>query len=92
MIPKRLKTARLRANLTKEELGVLVGLTEASAYSQVSDYENGIVCPSYEMVCLFAGVLKVPDSYFYTLDDSFAEAVLELYEQYEAAKANEKLL
>ncbi|WP_145515763.1 helix-turn-helix domain-containing protein [Yersinia aleksiciae] len=84
MIPKRLKTARLKANLTQEKLGVLAGIDEATAYSRMSHYESGTHRPTFETVCAFARVLNVPESYFYTLDDSFAEALLELHENHEA--------
>ncbi|HFF6450588.1 TPA: transcriptional regulator, partial [Klebsiella pneumoniae] len=36
--------------------------------------------PSFELVCSFAKVLDVPECYFYTVDDEFAEAVLALYQ------------
>ncbi|AJJ17910.1 MULTISPECIES: helix-turn-helix domain-containing protein [Yersinia] len=82
MIPKRLKAARLRAQLTQERLGVLAGIEEATAYSRLSHYEHGTHKPTFELVCGFAHVLGVPECYFYTVDDEFAEKVLELYEQY----------
>lgn len=79
MLPIRLKTARLRANLTQEKLGVLAGIEEATARSRISQYESGIHRPTFEMMCAFAKVLKVPECYFYTVDDSFAEIILRLY-------------
>lgn len=79
MLPIRLKTARLRANLTQEKLGVLAGIEEATARSRISQYESGIHRPTFEMMCAFAKVLKVPECYFYTADDSFAEIILRLY-------------
>ncbi|MBA0169804.1 helix-turn-helix domain-containing protein [Pectobacterium versatile] len=79
MIPKRLKAARLRANLTQEKLGVLAGIEEATAYSRLSHYENGTHKPTFELACEFARVLNVPECYFYILDDEFAEDVLNLY-------------
>ncbi len=79
MIPKRLKEARLRAKLTQEKLGVLSGIEEATAYSRLSHYESGTHKPTFELVCEFARVLNVPECYFYTIDDDFAEAVLKLY-------------
>ncbi|HBR6978681.1 helix-turn-helix transcriptional regulator [Klebsiella aerogenes] len=82
MIPKRLKEARLRAKLTQEKLGVLAGIEEATAYSRLSHYENGTHKPTFELVCEFARVLNVPECYFYTVDDSFAEAILKLYFEY----------
>ncbi|GKW05273.1 transcriptional regulator [Pectobacterium carotovorum subsp. carotovorum] len=79
MIPERLKNARLRANLTQEQLGVLAGIGEETAYSRLSQYESGTHTPSFKTVCAFAHALNVPESYFYTVDDDFAEALLKLY-------------
>lgn len=79
MLPIRLKTARLRANLTQEKLGVLAGIEEATARSRISQYESGIHRPTFEMMCAFAKVLNVPECYFYTVDDSFAEIILKLH-------------
>lgn len=79
MLPERLKSARLRAGLTQEQLGVLAGIGEETAYSRLSQYERGTHKPSFKMVCSFAGVLNVPECYFYALDDGFAEAILKLY-------------
>ncbi|MCL6330394.1 MULTISPECIES: helix-turn-helix domain-containing protein [Pectobacterium] len=83
MLPIRLKTARLQANLTQEKLGVLAGIEEATARSRISQYESGIHRPTFEMMCAFAKVLNVPECYFYTVDDDFAAAVLILYAQLE---------
>ncbi|AFR05136.1 hypothetical protein PEC301653_26780 [Pectobacterium carotovorum subsp. carotovorum] len=80
MLPTRLKAARLRAKITQEKLGVLSGIEEATARSRVSQYESGTHRPTFEMMCSFARVLNVPESYFYTLDDEFAERILKLYE------------
>lgn len=84
MIPKRLKEARLRAKLTQEKLGVLAGIEEATAYSRLSHYENGTHKPTFDLACEFARVLNVPECYFYTVDDDFAEAVLDLYVRWES--------
>lgn len=84
MIPKRLKEARLRAKLTQEKLGVLAGIEEATAYSRLSHYENGTHKPTFDLVCEFARVLNIPECYFYTVDDDFAEAVLDLYVRWES--------
>ncbi|MEI2265906.1 helix-turn-helix domain-containing protein [Erwinia sp. CGal63] len=79
MIPARLKAARLRARLTQEKLGVLAGIEEETARSRVSQYEGGIHRPTFETMCAFARVLNVPECYFYTLDDEFAETVLAIW-------------
>ncbi|MDY4348052.1 helix-turn-helix domain-containing protein [Pectobacterium brasiliense] len=82
MLPIRLKTARLRANLTQEKLGVLAGIEEATARSRISQYESGIHRPTFEMMCAFAKVLNVPECYFYTVDDEFAEVILKSYKKW----------
>jgi len=79
MIPARLKAARLRARLTQEKLGVLAGIEEETARSRVSQYEGGIHRPTFETMCAFARVLNVPECYFYTIDDEFAEIVLAIW-------------
>lgn len=82
MIPKRLKEARHRAKLTQERLGVMAGIDESTARSRVSQYENGIYRPNFETCCAFAKILGVPECYFYTLDDDFAGALVELYSRH----------
>jgi len=79
MIPKRLKTARLAAKLSQEKLGVLAGIEESTARSRISQYESGVHRPTFEMMCAFAKVLNIPEGYFYTLDDQFAEKLLALF-------------
>ncbi|XBS71254.1 helix-turn-helix transcriptional regulator [Acerihabitans sp. KWT182] len=81
MIPKRLREARKRAKLTQEKLAVMAGIDESTARSRISQYENGIYRPNFETCCAFAKVLKVPECYFYTVDDNFASELLALYNQ-----------
>ena len=79
MIPHRLKSARTKARLTQEKLGVLAGIDESTARSRVSQYENGTYSPNFDTMCHFARVLNVPECYVYIIDDAFAEEVLVLY-------------
>lgn len=81
MITKRLKSARTRAGLTQEQLGVLAGIDESTARGRISSYETGAYRPVFETMCLFAKVLNVPECYFYIVDDQFAEEVLQLHLQ-----------
>lgn len=87
MIPYRLKSARNKAKLTQEKLGVLAGLDESTARSRVSQYESGTYSPNFDMVCQFARVLNVPECYFYIINDEFAEQVVALYETFKAPKS-----
>ncbi len=79
MISYRLKSARTKAKLTQEKLGVMAGIDESTARSRGSQYENGTYSPNFDTMCHFARVLNVPGGYFYIIDDEFAEKVLALY-------------
>lgn len=79
MVPARLRIARELANMSQEELAIAAGVSEETGYSRMSHYENGRHKPKFELVCRFAEVLNVPEGYFYTRDDCFAEAMLKLY-------------
>ncbi|HFI5337011.1 TPA: helix-turn-helix transcriptional regulator [Serratia liquefaciens] len=81
MVPQRLKSARQRAGLTQEKLGVLAGIDEATARSRISQYENGTYTPTFTTMCALARVLDVPECYFYILDDVFSEKVLRLHQE-----------
>ncbi|EKS6888769.1 helix-turn-helix transcriptional regulator [Enterobacter bugandensis] len=86
MVPKRLKEARIQAGLTQEKLGVLAGIEESTAYSRLSQYEKGTHRPTFEQVCAFAKVLNMPECYFYTREDQFAQVVLKAYLAYQQSK------
>lgn len=79
MVPKRLRIAREFADISQEALAVAVGVSEETGSSRISHYEHGRHRPKFELVCQLAKALNVPEGYFYTLDDSFAEAMLKLY-------------
>uniref|UniRef100_UPI0035C68B20 helix-turn-helix transcriptional regulator n=1 Tax=Serratia quinivorans TaxID=137545 RepID=UPI0035C68B20 len=81
MVPQRLKSARQRAGLTQEKLGVLAGIDEATARSRISQYESGTYTPTFSTMCALARVLDVPECYFYILDDVFSEKVLRLHQE-----------
>lgn len=81
MIPKRLKTARARAELTQEELGILARIDQESAKIRVCQYESGTHRPNFETICRFSKILKVPENYFYTLNDGFAEELILIYNE-----------
>lgn len=80
MVPKRLRIARELADMSQEELAIAAGISEETGYSRMSHYESGRHKPKFELVCRFAEVLNVPEGYFYTQDDSFADVMLKLYD------------
>lgn len=79
MIGKRLKLARINANLTQAELGRKAGIDEESASSRVSQYEKETHAPDFKLVCKLAAVLDVPEAYFYAVDDDLAELILKYH-------------
>jgi len=72
----RLRKTRKSAGLTQEELAVHTGIDELSASARMSQYENGVHVPKYEMALRLAEVLQVPVEYFYTSDENTAELLL----------------
>jgi len=90
MIGKRLKLARINADLTQAELGRRAGIDEESASSGVSQYEKETHAPDFKQVCRFAKVLDVPDAYFYAIDDDLATLILQ-YHRYKKSNSNSTL-
>lgn len=82
MIPKRLRIARELADMSQEDLAAAAGVSEETGSSRISHYEHGRHRPKFELVCQLARVLNVPEGYFYTVDDGFADEVLKLYKHY----------
>lgn len=88
MVYQRLKVAREAAGLTQEKLAELIGISGSSLNSRLSNYESGRNTPSFDIVVRIAQVLNYPESYFYTIDDDFAEAILRFYREQNNASLN----
>jgi transcriptional regulator with XRE-family HTH domain len=73
---ERLKSVRLSAGLSQEQLGVQAGIEEASASARMNRYEKGTRAAAVEIVRQIAHVLKVPVSYFFSENDDEAELLL----------------
>ncbi|MFZ5503780.1 MAG: helix-turn-helix domain-containing protein [Pseudomonadota bacterium] len=76
----RLRTARERASLPQDQLGVLIGLDEGCSSARISRYETGIHQPPFEVAEKLAEVLCVPTAYFYCADEQLAAVLLDLSE------------
>lgn len=74
-IPKRLKEARLAANISQKKLGIAAGMDEFSASARMNHYETGRHTPDYSTLKRIADVLKVSTAYFYAEDDYLAEFI-----------------
>ena len=80
LIGKRLREARVRANLPQDKLGVLIGLDEGSSSARISRYETGIHEPALATAQKLAEILNIPLCYLYCEDDEMAELILILHE------------
>jgi transcriptional regulator with XRE-family HTH domain len=89
-LSRRLRQARLRAELPQDRLGVLAGLEESSSSARMSRYESGIHEPPLAFVESIAKVLGISVSYFYCPDDRLSE-IIRIYSDLSESK-REKLL
>lgn len=71
----RLRSARLRAEIPQDRLGVMIGLDETTASARISRYETGVHAPPFEIVQSLGKVLSVPPAYFFCEDESLADLV-----------------
>lgn len=79
MIPKRLKDAREAAGISQEKLAQLTEIETVNNRSRISNYESGRYSPSFGFVRKVADLLGYPEAYFYTVDDDFADLILQLH-------------
>lgn len=76
---RRIKQARLAADLSQRELGIQAGLDPFVASTRINRYELGIHRADYLISQKLAEVLSVPVAYLYCDDDDLAEALLALH-------------
>lgn len=76
VVAKRLKEARLRAEISQKQLGIKAGIDEFSASARINQYERGKHTPDFATVERLAKVLKVPTPFFYARDNDLAEVIL----------------
>lgn len=74
----RLRSARERAGLAQDRLGVLIGLDESCSSARISRYETGVHQPPFEVAERLASVLNIPTAYLYCAQDAEAEVLIEL--------------
>lgn len=74
-LPKRLKEARLSANLSQKELGIAAGIDQFSASPRINQYETGKHSSDFLTVKNLASVLSVPTAFFYAEEDDLAEII-----------------
>lgn len=74
-LPKRLREARLAANLSQKELGITAGMDQFSASPRINQYETGKHSPDFLTLKNLAHVLSVPTAFFYAEEDDLAEMI-----------------
>lgn len=84
-LPKRLKKARLAANLSQKKLGIVAGIDEFSASARINQYETGKHTPDFLMLRKIASILSVPTAYFYAEEDELA-SFIELFNHLDTSK------
>lgn len=72
---KRLKEARLAANLSQKKLGIAAGMDQFSASARMNHYEIGRHTPDYSTLKRIATVLRLPVAYFYAESNELAELI-----------------
>jgi transcriptional regulator with XRE-family HTH domain len=86
VLPKRLKEARERKEVSQRGLGIRAGIHPDSASSRINQYEHGVHEPDYATLERLAAVLEVPTAYLYADDDLLAELILLLHAASESQK------
>jgi len=89
-LAKRIKEARLSADLSQEQLGIRIGLEPASASTRMNRYELGKRVPDFELVERLASELNLPAAYFYAVGDDEA-AMLRMFHRLDQEHRNNML-
>ena len=76
---RRLRSARERAGLAQDRLGVLIGLDESCSSARISRYETGVHEPPFDTAKRLAAALNVPVTYFYCPQEQMAMLLIELH-------------
>ncbi len=71
----RLKEARVAANLSQKDLGILIGIEPSSASGRMNHYEKGRHLPDIQTLKRLSEALDVPLSYFFCESEEMAELV-----------------
>ncbi len=74
-VPKRLKEARIAANISQKKWGIAAGMDEFSASARMNYYEVGRHTPDYSMLSWIADVLGLSLAYFYADTDDLADLI-----------------
>lgn len=74
-LSKRLKEARLLADLSQKQLGIKADMDQFSASARMNHYEQGRHTPDFSTLKRIAKVLHLPVAYFYAESDEVATLI-----------------
>jgi transcriptional regulator with XRE-family HTH domain len=74
-IPKRLKEARLAANLSQKELGIRAGFDEFVASARMNQYETGKHQPNFQTLRKIGEILGLDPAFFYCENNELAAVI-----------------
>ena len=76
IVARRLQEARLRADISRRQLGIEAGIDESSSSPRINQYERGKHMPDLQTLTRLAAVMQVPVPYFYCEDPELAEVIV----------------
>lgn len=84
---RRLKQARLAAQLSQKQLGIQAGIDEFVASTRINRYELGVHKPDYLTAQKLASVLGVSAAFLYAPEDDIADLIFRFGKATEAERA-----
>ena len=84
---RRLKQARLAAQLSQKQLGIQAGIDEFVASTRINRYELGVHKPDYLTAQNLASVLGVSAAFLYAPEDDIADLIFRFGKATEAERA-----
>lgn len=84
---RRLKQARMAAQLSQKQLGIQAGIDEFVASTRINRYELGVHKPDYLTAQKLASVLGVSAAFLYAPEDDIADLIFRFGKATEAKRA-----
>ena len=84
---RRLKQARLAAQLSQKQLGIQAGIDEFVASTRINRYELGVHKPDYLTAQKLASVLGVSAAFLYAPEDDIADLIFRFGKATEGERA-----
>lgn len=79
VIATRIREARTNVGLSQEQLGIAIGIDEATASTRMNRYERGLRTPTLALLEKLGEILNLPATYFYAKDEMEAELLVSFH-------------